>query len=220
MFRQSSAYRRKQDKPKGGIHGHDLFTAGGPQDTEEGEEANTEFLTLGKLSVGDSEQKKTMDCYKTDRRLCTGWSRYGFSGKDGICNNLDAFTLGSAKTAFRRLLPPSYHKPANTSIGYLPRKAVNGEHLPNARQLSLELFKIRRPKRRRSNTNVMFMQMGQFISHDVAFSTGVKAANCPCGSKFYLQQHQRRSTSTLWQYCSFFSSRFQNLLKTPDSSVS
>ncbi|XP_063374283.1 chorion peroxidase isoform X2 [Cydia amplana] len=80
---------------------------------------------------------------------------------EGECNNPEFPTRGAVHTEYERLLPPDY------SDGiWAMRASTTGLPLPSARVVSQSLLiDANRP----SNThNLMFMQFGQFISHDVS----------------------------------------------------
>ncbi|XP_013137630.1 PREDICTED: chorion peroxidase [Papilio polytes] len=86
-------------------------------------------------------------------------SRYRTLG--GQCNNVKYPSWGATNTAFERLLPPDY----SDGIWAL-RKSLSGLPLPSARTVSHRLLvDANNPSR---THNLMFMQFGQFIAHDIS----------------------------------------------------
>ncbi|XP_059474722.1 peroxidase-like [Neocloeon triangulifer] len=83
---------------------------------------------------------------------------------DGSCNNPKYPRWGQAKTAFNRLLAPAY----SDGVSY-PRRSVYGGYLPSARKISAVLFDDKFAPD--DLWTVMFMQFGQFISHDMSMSS-------------------------------------------------
>lgn len=95
-------------------------------------------------------------------------SRY--RNQDGKCNNPDPSrgAWGSAGSPMDRLLPPSYAD----GIWLARTLSVDGTPLPPARIISS--FLIQDSDRPHSKLNLLFMQMGQFITHDVSQSSSIK----------------------------------------------
>ncbi|CAH2085944.1 unnamed protein product [Euphydryas editha] len=82
----------------------------------------------------------------------------------GECNNQKNLDWGAVNTGYERLLPPDY------SDGiWAIRNSITGLPLPSARTVSSAL--ILEGNRPSGTLNLMFMQFGQFITHDI--STGV-----------------------------------------------
>lgn len=82
---------------------------------------------------------------------------------DGLGNNVKHPFRGSANEPFTRLLKPDYGDGMSS-----PRKAADGQDLPNARKVSSSLFK---QKSRNSNKLAhMAMIWGQFIDHDITLA--------------------------------------------------
>lgn len=85
---------------------------------------------------------------------------------DGMCNNPvpERVAWGSAEYPFERLLAPAYDDGV-----WAPRsRSVTGNWLPSARTISTVLFPD--VDRQDPQLNILFMQMGQFITHDIAQS--------------------------------------------------
>nr|AAT27427.1 chorion peroxidase [Aedes aegypti] len=97
---------------------------------------------------------------------CSPHSRYRTI--DGSCNNPlpDRTSWGMEGYPFDRVLEPAYEDGV-----WAPRiHSVTGNLLPSARVISVALFPDEyRPDPR---LNILFMQMGQFISHDFTLSRG------------------------------------------------
>lgn len=95
-------------------------------------------------------------------------SRYRTS--DGKCNNPDPTrsAWGSAGAPMERLLPPAY----NDGI-WTPRTlSIDGTPLTPARAISN--FLIHDSDRPHPKLNLLFMQMGQLITHDVSQSSSIR----------------------------------------------
>lgn len=89
--------------------------------------------------------------------------------QDGVCNNPDPSksSWGAAGSPMERLLPPSYED----GIWDPRRHSVDGSPLTNPRTISRELIQdIDRPH---PLYNLLFMQFGQFITHDVTQSASI-----------------------------------------------
>ena len=102
---------------------------------------------------------------------------------DGSCNNKQQFSLGSALTTFRRMLPAYYTDGFNKPRGASPEETYNGYHLPSARAVS----NIRLASKKSVvdyERNDLELFWGQFIDHDFdktlasssiqSFETGVR----------------------------------------------
>ncbi|CAL4124378.1 unnamed protein product [Meganyctiphanes norvegica] len=83
---------------------------------------------------------------------------------DGTCNNINNPRLGSASQPFGRYLDADYGDGVDS-----PRAGKPYTRLPNARKVS-NIMAMAAP-RRKTNVSVMFMQWGQFLSHDITFTT-------------------------------------------------
>lgn len=92
---------------------------------------------------------------------------------DGSCNNPlpERTSWGMVGYPFDRVLPPAYEDGV-----WAPRvHSVTGNLLPSARTVSATLFPDAFGPDPR--LNILFMQMGQFISHDFALSRGFTLQN-------------------------------------------
>nr|XP_029716187.1 chorion peroxidase-like isoform X1 [Aedes albopictus] len=99
--------------------------------------------------------------------LCNPNARY--RTYDGMCNNPvpERAAWGSAEYPFERLFTPAYEDGV-----WAPRsRSVTGNWLPSARTISTVLFPD--VDRQDPQLNILFMQMGQFITHDIAQSQAV-----------------------------------------------
>lgn len=108
-----------------------------------------------------------------------------FRTQDGTCNNPDPSksTWGAAGTPMERLLPPSYEDGIWEPRTY----SVDGSHLTNARTISrILLADVDRPH---STYNLLFMQFGQWITHDVTQSASITNGKIIC---------TLRNIQTLW----------------------
>lgn len=84
---------------------------------------------------------------------------------DGSCNHWDEPELGMANTRFGRLIEPKYADGVS-----LPTRSITGNELPNARQLSVEVFgeqNVPDPQ-----FTLINMQWGQIITHDMSMQAG------------------------------------------------
>lgn len=83
-----------------------------------------------------------------------------YRNPDGTCNNLIYTNQGKAVSTFSRLLSPDYGDRFNE-----PRRAMDGNELPNSRQISMSIS----PESQLENDfySTMLMQFGQFIDHDI-----------------------------------------------------
>ena len=79
---------------------------------------------------------------------------------DGSCNNKFNPLYGMSRTPMQRILRPAYER------GFLPRAKTNGDQLPSARLISNKVFIKADPENRR-DISTLFMQMGQFLDHDI-----------------------------------------------------
>ncbi|XP_041968156.1 chorion peroxidase [Aricia agestis] len=80
---------------------------------------------------------------------------------DGVCNNPKYPKWGAANSAYQRLLPPAFHDGT-----WSMRRSVKNKPLASPRVISRLVFDDK--SRHSSALNLMFMQFGQFIAHDVS----------------------------------------------------
>ncbi|XP_022166792.1 peroxidase-like isoform X2 [Myzus persicae] len=92
---------------------------------------------------------------------------------NGSCNNLRVPTWGASNTPFLRLLNAEY------SDGiYKFRQQSNGSQLPGAREINTQLF-LNNQRLDDDELNVLLMQWGQFIAHDITLlRPDTSVANC------------------------------------------
>lgn len=84
---------------------------------------------------------------------------------DGSCNHWEVPEWGMANTRFGRLIEPKYSDGVSA-----PTRSVTGNELPNARQLSVDVFgeqKLPDPQ-----FTLINMQWGQIITHDMSMQAG------------------------------------------------
>ncbi|XP_053676616.1 peroxidase-like [Anopheles nili] len=86
---------------------------------------------------------------------------------DGTCNNLLNPSWGAANTPFVRILNPKYGDGKSS-----PSLAKDGSQLPNARLLSVEVFK--EGVQNSPEFSLVNMQFGQIVAHDMALTRGVR----------------------------------------------
>lgn len=99
---------------------------------------------------------------------------------DGTCNNLCQTTRGATFRPHRRLPnldpPTDYEQPGN-----LPRRvAAGGNDLPNARKVSVTVFRSNNGNLNMTAPNFTHVTMtwGQFIDHDVTLTEFVLGVEC------------------------------------------
>eukprot|EP00092_Neocalanus_flemingeri_P030111 GFUD01032689.1.p1 GENE.GFUD01032689.1~~GFUD01032689.1.p1 ORF type:complete len:572 (-),score=127.85 GFUD01032689.1:413-2128(-) len=76
-----------------------------------------------------------------------------------------------ARTPMQRILRSTYGQ------SNLPRRKSNGAQLPSARLISNDMFVAGDPQNR-NDISTLFMQMGQFIDHDITHSPATKKVCC------------------------------------------
>uniref|UniRef100_A0A182QRC6 Peroxidase n=1 Tax=Anopheles farauti TaxID=69004 RepID=A0A182QRC6_9DIPT len=86
---------------------------------------------------------------------------------DGTCNNLLNPSWGAANTPFVRIVAPRYGDGKSS-----PSLAKDGNELPNARLLSVEVFQ--EGEQNSPEFSLANMQFGQIIAHDMALTRGVR----------------------------------------------
>jgi len=92
---------------------------------------------------------------------------------DGSCNNVQFPLYGMSTTPQQRILP------ANYSEGDRPRVATDFTQLPSARLISNTVFQSGDPVNQKQ-ISTLFMQMGQFIDHDLVHSPVTPPNNGCC----------------------------------------
>ncbi|KAF9823688.1 hypothetical protein SFRURICE_013169 [Spodoptera frugiperda] len=90
---------------------------------------------------------------------CVAPNRYRSIG--GECNNPTSSTWGAVLTGYERLLPPDY-----SDGTWAIRTSTSGAPLPSARTVSSAL--VLEGSHPHPTHNLMFMQFGQFIAHDIS----------------------------------------------------
>jgi peroxidase len=97
---------------------------------------------------------------KPERFQCDNSAKYRTF--DGTCNNIHHPAFGAAFQPLKRVLPADYADGIDA-----PRADKNGNPLPGARTISIELY-TQMPDNQPSHTQtVMFMVFGQFCDHDI-----------------------------------------------------
>ncbi|XP_045126950.1 chorion peroxidase-like isoform X1 [Portunus trituberculatus] len=86
----------------------------------------------------------------------------------GHCNNLRHYVLGAADTPVARLLHPVYDE------ALMRTRGVDGCLLPNPRNVSLHIRHV--PAKYQRLFSTLFMQIGQFIDHDIIHTMTVESA--------------------------------------------
>ncbi|XP_022826330.1 chorion peroxidase [Spodoptera litura] len=99
---------------------------------------------------------------------CLAPNRYRSIG--GECNNPTSSTWGAVLTGYERLLPPDY-----SDGTWAIRTSKSGAPLPSARTVSNAL--VLEGSHPNPTHNLMFMQFGQFIAHDISAGVVFTADN-------------------------------------------
>lgn len=90
---------------------------------------------------------------------------------DGVCNNPNVGAWGAAKQPMERLVPPAYEDGV-----WVPRiHGVDGSLLITPRAISSTLFPD--TDRPHPQLNLLTMQFGQFLSHDITQSGSTLKGN-------------------------------------------
>ncbi|XP_076808410.1 peroxidase mlt-7-like [Clavelina lepadiformis] len=103
-----------------------------------------------------------------------------YSPVDGSCNNALNPYAGTARTPLKRLLPPTHDDNAQAF-----RRSSSGNELPLARTVSNILNSgVGVTNRNSSVTNAMFVQFGQYMTHDFASTPTVEVdmGTCLCSN--------------------------------------
>ncbi|XP_078526807.1 myeloperoxidase-like [Lissotriton helveticus] len=90
---------------------------------------------------------------------------------NGACNNRARPTLGVSDTAYARWLPAEYEDGVSLPQGWTEGKLYNGHPLPLVRDVSNKIVScLNRPESADEERSQVFMEWGQFITHDTVFS--------------------------------------------------
>nr|XP_039257330.1 peroxidasin-like isoform X1 [Styela clava] len=126
----------------------------------------TEVVAIVANLSGCSAHQKIPDC---SSNICF---HRKYRTSDGTCNNLQHPMWGASLTPFHRILKPIYENGFNAPVGWDSNKLYHGRTLPSPRRVSIEVLMSREP---RPSTDADFthmtMQWGQFIDHDLDFTT-------------------------------------------------
>lgn len=102
-----------------------------------------------------------IECEKYNSVTCNPQEKYRTA--DGSCNNRNNALWGMSRTPLNRILPAEYNKLDE------PRVANSGAELPSARLISTGV--LDGPDvRDQQGISAYFVQMGQFIDHDITLS--------------------------------------------------
>jgi len=132
------------------------------EDSEVGETLNTRNGVNSKTS--SSLRRK---CPFTQQPQCNKNNK--FREIDGSCNNLKNPLHGRQSTPFNRISSPEYGVDLRSREFNLPRRARSGKPLPSPRVLSQDVLGIGERKTE-SDISTFFVQMGQFIDHDLTLT--------------------------------------------------
>ena len=162
--------------------GHRLFTKAREEDKDI-RDAAFKLLKLGEnLGINlrqsfegvDAENSIDVDniCPWTGKRKpeC-GPKEDQYRTVDGSCNNRFESLFGMSRTPMQRILPSTYGR------RNLPRTKTNGEQLPSARLISNQVFVAADPTNRK-DISTLFMQMGQFVDHDITHGPAPEKECC------------------------------------------
>nr|XP_018667950.1 peroxidasin-like isoform X2 [Ciona intestinalis] len=116
---------------------------------------------------GCSAHRPNIDC---SRDICF---HRKYRSPDGTCNNLHHPMWGASLTPFHRLLQPIYENGFNAPISWNNNKKYNNNTLPSPRSVSVGVLMSAgsRPPRKDPDFTHMVMQWGQFLDHDLDFTT-------------------------------------------------
>ncbi|XP_068623470.1 peroxidase-like [Battus philenor] len=119
-----------------------------------------------KSDIDSSESSKFINC-STRPPACPS-TRY--RSYDGSCNNLKNPNWGTTKSPYAYLMQNNYPDDVNS----WPR-ASDGGLLPNAREISLNIFIAKKEVEQKWNLNTQ--QWGQVLAHDLALTADVRVTN-------------------------------------------
>uniref|UniRef100_H2ZDY5 Cell adhesion molecule-related/down-regulated by oncogenes n=1 Tax=Ciona savignyi TaxID=51511 RepID=H2ZDY5_CIOSA len=127
----------------------------------------TEAVELVANLSGCAAHRPTIDC---SRDICF---HRKFRSSDGTCNNLHHPMWGASLTPFHRILQPIYENGFNAPISWNSNKKYNNNTLPSPRSVSVSVLMSAgsRPPREDPEFTHMVMQWGQFLDHDLDFTT-------------------------------------------------
>ena len=139
--------------------------------------ANTTFSSLSKRKVKRCKLKilhlaSKFNHTEEENIACDRNSR--FRTIDGTCNNLNYPLFGSILTPFRRLEPPAYGDGISTL-----RRALSGDELPNARNVSRFVHGSNADRTNPDSPRLTHLTMnwGQFMDHDITLAEA-QGINC------------------------------------------
>jgi len=163
--------------------GHRLFTKAKPENRELSDYAR-KLLSVPTLNLrqgvsADNSGAIRADCPWLTTRKPRCVSEPEYRTVDGSCNNQENPLYGLSGTPLQRILESDY------SQGTEPRIAKDGSQLPSARAVSQTAFQVGAPDNK-DDISVYFMQMGQFIDHDL---THAPAEEIECCLKDSRQRH-------------------------------
>ncbi|XP_058466995.1 chorion peroxidase-like [Malaya genurostris] len=132
------------------------------------------FAEMANLSVAERQLDQFVELPKEFQKRCTAPvncnPHASYRSIDGTCNNPHPArsSWGAAETPFHRLLPPAYEDGV-----WAPRiHSVTGNLLASPRTISATvLHDIDRPD---ASLNLLLMQFGQFLIHDITRSSSIK----------------------------------------------
>merc|ERR1712126_128089 len=114
-----------------------------------------------------------MECDKEPKGDCFDY--LDTRSYSGYCNNLNNPSFGSNGAPMNRILPAQYDD------AFFKRFSQYNQLLPNPRVLSLMLREL--PEKQHTDHNVMVMQLGQFIDHDLVITKNAMPAD--------MEKHQK-----------------------------
>lgn len=118
---------------------------------------------------GDNSNSIKQECAKFYSIRCNPQDKYRKA--DGSCNNREEPLWGMSRTPLNRILLPEYNG------DNLPRVAKSGADLPSARLISTGV--LDGPDvRDQQGISAYFVQMGQFIDHDITLSPEIEDVEC------------------------------------------
>eukprot|EP00092_Neocalanus_flemingeri_P040590 GFUD01044196.1.p1 GENE.GFUD01044196.1~~GFUD01044196.1.p1 ORF type:complete len:777 (+),score=180.51 GFUD01044196.1:168-2498(+) len=162
--------------------GHRLFTRAREED-QDIRDAAFKLLKLGenlgidlRQSFEGVDAENSIDVenicpWKGKRRPKCGPQDDEYRTVDGSCNNKFEPLFGMSRTPMQRILRSTYGR------RNLPRTKSNGKQLPSARLISSKIFTAADPTNQ-DDISTLFMQMGQFIDHDITHGPATERECC------------------------------------------